>query len=130
MRLEKLIGAQRMVLINVDALDSLTTLVTSGVGVVPGLLLLPLIFYPRGKHWNPLYTPLPACACSSRLLPASMGRLDGEAWPLLFPMATAQLCVKVGKCALKLETQAARFRMAPHGRPCPFPRSSALSHTE
>lgn len=97
---------------------------------MPGLLLLPLTFRPGGKTLEPTVYAPPACACTSQLLPASMCRLDGEAWPLLFPMATVELCMKVGKCALRLETQAGRFRMAPHRQPCPFPCSPALSHTE
>lgn len=58
------------------------------VSSVPGLLLLPLTFNtPRGKQSNPLRMHLTAGVCWC-------AQVDGEAWPLLFPMATAQLCVK------------------------------------
>lgn len=58
---------------------------------MPGLSLLPLTFNAsQGKQSNPLYM-------HSQPVFASVCRADGEAWPLLFPMATAQLCMKTGK---------------------------------
>lgn len=74
---------------------------------MPGLALLPLTFNAsQGKQSNPLYM-------HSQPVFASVCRADGEAWPLLFPMATAQLCMKAGKCGLRLDTQTVQVCMAP-----------------
>lgn len=40
-------------------------------------------------------------------LQANMCRADGEVWWLLFPMATAQFCIKAGAHGLRLNTQIA-----------------------
>ena len=66
---------------------------------MPGLLLRPLTFNnPWERPSNPLCMHLPAGGCWR-------AQVDGGAWLLLFPMATAQLCMEADECGLSLRAQ-------------------------
>lgn len=117
------ICAQRTVLRSVGPPDSPTKWTSRALGRGWGTSLQPLTCNtPWGKQRRPPCMPCRAVSASVQG--------GGRAWPPLFPMATAQLCVEAARCGLWLATRAGSQRGpgAPHPQPRFLPGSLPPRH--